>query len=50
MIHVLGSITIDYAFALTQLPAAEIVIGDRPMPTPGNKRANQAAKRAGVQL
>ena len=45
MIHVPGSITLNYTFAMTQLPAAgEIVICDRLMPAPGDNRAIAAKK------
>jgi len=53
MIHVLGSINIDYAVTLAQLPApGETITGQDLILTPGGKGANQAlaASRAGAKV
>lgn len=53
MIHVLGSINIDYSCAVPALPGTgETVIGKSLFLTPGGKGANQAlaARRAGAQV
>ena len=53
MIHVLGSINIDYACKVEQLPSAgETIMGNRLLLTPGGKGANQAiaARRAGAEV
>jgi len=53
MIHVLGSINIDYSCTVAKLPGdGETVIGTNLQLTPGGKGANQAlaAKRAGAEV
>jgi len=53
MIHVLGSINIDYAVSVEELPApGETIKGRKLVLTPGGKGANQAlaAKRAGAEV
>jgi len=53
MIHVLGSINIDYAVNVNQLPAAgETIMGRNLVLSPGGKGANQAlaARRAGAEV
>lgn len=53
MIHVLGSINIDYSCSVESLPQpGETIIGNHLFTTPGGKGANQAvaARRAGSQV
>jgi len=53
MIHVLGSINIDYSCSVASLPGpGETIIGDNLFTTPGGKGANQAvaARRAGSSV
>ena len=53
MIHVLGSINIDYAVTLSHLPSpGETITGHNLVLTPGGKGANQAlaASRAGATV